>query len=819
MRVIPRSQRPHAQGTDGQASHGTPTAHLAGSAIRSIRPVVTTVGAAGTVALAVLGYGGQAWLGLVMVLTYVVAVRWRTAAMALAIPVLTLIPTVGHVALTVPVLAGLAAASLTDLVVRRKAPPRGFTYAGLATVVWFAVVLFFTSANAEATGSQAATTVIVCLEVLLAVVTARGVSGLALVRSSVVTASLVGLIVALTPGEKVYAWRHGGVGLNPNYAGLILAVGIVLAVGLALQHERRIAYACAPGLIAGTVMSQSRGAMVALAVGLALVVLSHVGPPRTARSRIIAGAVAIIVGGSFTLFTILRAGTWAQQSDDQRWGGLGLALKLTFSHPLVGIGWLNFPQFARSDLAVDRLMNTHNDYLRLAAEGGLIAIALWLLFVGSGLRRPTTPLQKTLLGAVVAWATGLLFVNGLATPAVSLAPLLLLGSLAGSRSQLPGAVASLISRTPSTLPRRVVLCVGQLGLGGTERQVVLLAKGLVRKGIDVHVITLRGGARLQDVLDAGARSTVLNDFPEGYRPRGVPMLVSSWRLFRILRREHPDVVHGFLLHTYLLGSIVAKLAEVPVIVTGRRSLGELTGRARVLHLATRLSNSITDAVVANARAVAEASIRAENVPSGKVVTIHNAVPALAPRDATTSPRDAELMVVNVANLKLIKGQAHIIEAAAMLAGDGVRARVRMVGEGPERPVLAQLAETLGVDLELVGHSNDVSRILRSADVYVHASTKEGMSNSIMEAMAVGLPIVATDVGGASELLGDCGTLVRPSDSAALAEALGTIARHRVEADAMGAAARRRVQEGFSETALVTRHLNVYGGLLEEKCAE
>lgn len=797
----------------------TPPARFIRLVLRSLPSLGIAIGASGTVVLFATGHNRQAWLGLVMLLTYAFATRWRTAGLVLAIPVITLVPFVGSVALAVPVLAGLAAESITSVAVYRRLPPRGITATGLAVTIWLAIVLISTNASFIVSGSRGATTVIVCLEVILAVLSARGVSASALVRSTIVTASIAGWVVTFTPGQQVFAGRHGGLGLNPNYIGLTLAVGMVAAGGLVMQHHYQLAVASAPGLLAGMAMSQSRAAVVSLAVGLSMILIARVGLPRTVRARLIAGAMVVAAVGGFALFSALRDGTWAQQSDDQRWGVAGLALRLTFSHPLVGIGWLNFPQFAASDPATHMIMNTHNEYLRLSAEGGVVAIVLWLLFLVSAFRRPTTPIRMVLVGSVVAWAADLLFVNGLAVPAVSLAPMLLLGALASTSPGPPITAASMVTRSPSAVPRRVMLCVGQLGLGGTERQVVLLAKGLVERHIDVHVVTLRGGPRQSDLLAVGARSTVLNDFPEGYKVRGIPMLVSSWRLLRILRKERPDVVHGYLLHMYILSSIVAKLAGVPVIATGRRSLGEYTSRVRPLKLVGRLSNGVTDAVVANAQSVAEDAIRAEGLLRDKVVTIHNAVPALDHRGGATTPHAEELVVVNVANLNSIKGQADIIEAAALLKLHDVRVHVQIIGEGPERPTLAALAQKLSVDLELVGHSTDVPRNLRRADVYVHASTEEGMSNSIMEAMAVGLPIVATDVGGASELLGNCGILVAPSDPQAIAQALQTIAEDRDHAAEMGAAARARALDDFSEDALVTRHLHLYGALMEQRCAE
>jgi len=798
---------------------GTPLLPFANGWVRYAHRIVAIIGLCGTALLVAAGYERQAGMALVMLGIYAMGSLWRTAATILSIVLLVFAPTIAGIALTVPVLSGLVAASATEFVVHRRVPPRGFAIAGFALAGWLFVVLLFSQAPEQGLDSRFSNTTVVALGVVLAILATRGLHALSLVRATLIITSVVGWIVTFTPAEEAYAGRHGGLGLNPNYVGLMISVGIVLAVGLALRHERKIAYLCAPGLLLGMAFSQSRGAVLAVAVGLVILLLTQSGLLQRSRARLITVASLVAAAGTFALFSVLRAGTWAEQSNEQRWGAISLAIELSFSHPLVGVGWQGFPQYSASDPTLQRLMNTHNDYLRVSAEGGLIAIVLFLIFLALAFRRPTTLIRRMLLGVCATWMTGLLFMNALGTPAVSLVPLLLLGILAGSQSSQPPAVANLLGKKPRVTPRRVVLCVGQLGRGGTERQVVLLAQGLVAQKIDVHVITLRSGALLNDVVNAGARSTVLNLYPEGFRFRGLPMLVSTWRLFRILRRERPDVVHGFLLHSYLLSSIVARLAGVPVNITGRRSLGELTGRGILFSTAVRVSNWGVDAVVANARAVADDTFRAERSARDKIVIIFNAVPALPARDQTPSSEERALILVNVANLKPVKGQTDLIRAAAILAEEGIRVEVHIVGAGPEALALTELGQKLSVDLSLVGASNDVPKILRNSDIYVHSSTAEGMSNAIMEAMAVALPVVATDVGGASELLDGCGVLVPPADPQAMAVALGRLARNPQGASDMGEAARVRALAEFSEAALVKKHLNLYGGLLEQKCAE
>ena len=374
---------------------------------------------------------------------------------------------------------------------------------------------------------------------------------------------------------------------------------------------------------------------------------------------------------------------------------------------------------------------------------------------------------------------------------------------------------------PIAVPVRVFLLIGQLGLGGTEKQVALLADGLRRRDIDVEVLVLFEGGAWEGPLRAMGVPVV----HLGFRRRAagwwmLPANVAAFcRLVRYLCRTRPDVLHAFLYHSYVTAAPAARLAGVPVLVAGRRSLGDFKQQRRTLLVAERAANSMTDLLVANAHSVADDTRRNEAVPHGKVSVVYNGLPDSAFTPAVPAEIDTDLPVVLcVANLKPYKGHQYLLDAVARL-WPAMPSTLVLVGEGPERPALKRQAERLGIDVRFLGARTDVDRLLARAEVVVLPSLHEGMSNAVMEAMAAGRAVVASDVGGTGELLRGRGVLVPPADSAALAGALERVLTDHALAKRLGESARAWSRANLSVDSMVDRHVRIYGELLERRCAE
>ena len=371
--------------------------------------------------------------------------------------------------------------------------------------------------------------------------------------------------------------------------------------------------------------------------------------------------------------------------------------------------------------------------------------------------------------------------------------------------------------TPPGTLGSVVLAIGQLNRGGTERQLVALAGGLRSRGVEVAVASLFTGGPYESDLAEMQIPVFLAGFPS-WRSEGVAGLLRAVPAFaryvRWLRERRPDVVHAFLYHAYVITPFACRLAGIRTVVAGRRSLGNFKEGHRGLLRLERAATAATTHVVANSAAVATDALRQEHLPSRKLSVIRNGIPKVffEAAEPAALPRDRPV-VLCLASFRPCKGHRVLLDAAALLARDGLPVTLVLVGEGGDRASIEERAAELALKALFLGERDDVSELLAVADVAVLPSFEEGLSNAVLEAMAAGCPVVATDVGGNAEALGETGLLVPPRDASALAAGIAAVLRDRERAADLAAAARERAQREFSVDTMVERHIGLYESLI------
>jgi len=356
----------------------------------------------------------------------------------------------------------------------------------------------------------------------------------------------------------------------------------------------------------------------------------------------------------------------------------------------------------------------------------------------------------------------------------------------------------------------VMLVIGQLGRGGAEKQLVLLANSLAASGIETTLVSFHGGERRSQV-NTSVNLIVLQEHP----PERIPWLLTvASKLWFTIWRYQPQVLIAFLLHAYLASLPMAAISTNATRVSARRSLGIFKDVKWVL-LIERMVNSLTNLVIANSNAVADYAIKQEGLEQSRIKVVYNVLPEIwySNKDEIASNKAAGrdgFTVLNVANLIAYKGQETLVKAVAQVRDKHPKTRLRIVGDGPERQSVTQLANQLGVPLEILGFCEVEPETYQQGDVFVLSSTEEGMSNALMEAMAAGLPIVATDVGGNRETLGDGGLIVPANDSEKLAVAIESLIADEELAKTMGIKAQARAKTLFTSDGLGANYL----GLIE-----
>jgi len=364
---------------------------------------------------------------------------------------------------------------------------------------------------------------------------------------------------------------------------------------------------------------------------------------------------------------------------------------------------------------------------------------------------------------------------------------------------LENGLVNLINRIPPSRYRHAIICM----TGHTD-----FAKRIHNPNVELHALGKREG---QDWAV--------------YR-----------RLWRLLRSLKPDIVHTRNLAT-LEGQAVAALVGVPVRIHGEhgRDIIDISGANKKHLMLRRLLRHFVTRYIALSNDLEGWLQEQVHVPAAKIVQIYNGVdterfhPAAAGRGALPPAGFAsgdELVIGTVGQMRGEKDQLTLarafIELLNLDAKIADKLRLVMIGDGPLRAEAMQLLRKAGVDhlAWLPGVRDDVDEIMRGFDIFVLPSLIEGVSNTILEAMATGLPVVATDVGGNTELVveGETGALVPSSNPAAMADALSTYIQDQALMRRHGRAGRKRVEQEFSMDNMVTHYLAVYDSHLQKQTA-
>jgi glycosyltransferase involved in cell wall biosynthesis len=360
-------------------------------------------------------------------------------------------------------------------------------------------------------------------------------------------------------------------------------------------------------------------------------------------------------------------------------------------------------------------------------------------------------------------------------------------------------------------PIRVLFVIDELDVGGTEQQILELVTRLDRRVFLPMVCCFRPGRIAREIEAAGVAVFTLRK-----RAKVDPGLVA--RLVRLIRRERIDLVQTYLFTANTWGRLAAILAGARVIVSSERNVDMWEERYKQ-RLGTWLDRW-TSRTIANSQAVAEYLVK-KGLPREKIRVIYNGVDG-ARFDAPVSPDATKaalgipsdhVVVGLLARLEPQKDPRAFLEAAAIIAPAAPAVSFLVIGGGSLLAELKRAADALGIGPRVVftGPTREVPALLAACDVSVMSSVKEGMSNTVMESMAAGKPMVATRVGGNAELIeeGETGLLVPPRDPAALARAIQRIVEDPALARAMGRQARERIAERCSVAVMVASTARLY----------
>lgn len=376
----------------------------------------------------------------------------------------------------------------------------------------------------------------------------------------------------------------------------------------------------------------------------------------------------------------------------------------------------------------------------------------------------------------------------------------------------------------------VVHIISGLGQGGAETVLHRLVTAPDRQ--TVHTVISLGA---DGVFGPRLRAAGITVHALGMKSSVPAALKGWWRLYRLLRQLRPDIVQTWMYHADLIGGVTARLAGIRALAWGIRNSGaDLEHGSRsartVARLCAGLSRWVPGVIIACADDAARRH-REWGYDGDRMLVIPNGYnmaawqPDAQARAALRAEWGVEAdtpLMGSVARWNPLKDHANLLEAFAISLKSRPGLRCVLVGEGMEtgNAELAALLQRHGVGSQvlLLGRRDDIPRVLAALDFYVLSSRAEGFPNVVAESMATGLPCIATDVGDAAHIVGDCGWVVPPRNPAALADAIDTAtalllsSEGRVEYRARAACGRERVGQRYGLNVMCRRYEAVWSRL-------
>ena len=366
--------------------------------------------------------------------------------------------------------------------------------------------------------------------------------------------------------------------------------------------------------------------------------------------------------------------------------------------------------------------------------------------------------------------------------------------------------------SPQTV--KIMMICPQLTTGGAERQLLAFCGHLDRTRFSISVVYYQQAGPIVDKLHELQIPVIHLD----RRRLGSVRLL--WALRRAIRRYKPDVLDCRLPSAYRFGRLAALGCRVPAIVAEERTVRKGAWARRVFD---RLLNPFTDCWIGNSQAVADHIERDLHFPTDRIHVIRNGIDTKSFAAAKPHPLLAALrakgkrIVLNLGRLHEAKNQRLFLRVCASLKTDYPDLAFAICGDGELKADLTDEARRLGFGDQclFMGYQTDVPSVLAGSDLLIQTSHYEGMPNVVAEAMCAGVPVVATDAGGTSEVVTDGldGFVVTNGDMQAIIARSRQILEDPVLAAELAGAARKKIQTRFSAEAMAAAYERVFSSLL------
>ena len=354
---------------------------------------------------------------------------------------------------------------------------------------------------------------------------------------------------------------------------------------------------------------------------------------------------------------------------------------------------------------------------------------------------------------------------------------------------------------------KILHVIPSLGVGGTEKMLLELCRGLDRSRFTPSVVSLKtGGATANNLMRENVRVHPLNS-PDNFWQGALDGPRLWVELRKKIRETSPDILHTWLTRANVIGRLASIGTRLPVISSLR-----VMEKEKIYHiLAEKLTHRLSDRVTVNCTPLKDFAVRWIGIPESKVDVIFNGVPPPPARAAEAGARDRPLVIGAMGRLHKQKGFDLLIQAVPKILSRHPAARFLIAGEGPEKKRLQSLIKRLKLNsVELPGLAGSAD-FISALDIFVLSSRWEGMPNVVLEAMAQGVPVAAARVGGVTDLIEDGkeGLLFASGDVDAMADACARLAESPESRNELSRAAETKVKEKFSMAAMIESYSKLY----------
>ncbi|MCD6460213.1 glycosyltransferase [bacterium] len=343
-------------------------------------------------------------------------------------------------------------------------------------------------------------------------------------------------------------------------------------------------------------------------------------------------------------------------------------------------------------------------------------------------------------------------------------------------------------------------------VGGTEKMIVEIASSLPKDIFRSTVAALKPGGYLEQLCFKNNIEFV------SLNMKSKLDFTVVFRLFNLIRKNNVDILHTYLFHANILGRAVGRIAKVPLIFSGQRNVD--LWRNFFHNAADRLTVKFCEKIISNSSAGKEFLVKNVGIEQDKILVVPNGINVENYNQVKHKAKKTINFSV-VASLTRKKGHSYLFKSFQKMYANNKNVKLMIIGTGPLKNELEQLSVDLGINENTVflGFLDNPAKYLEQSDIFVLPSLWEGMPVALMEAMACGLPCIASDVGGVGELIDNniSGILVKPKDIDALYESMLRLISSPDERAKLGEGARKKISNCYSKKNMINQLEQIYLG--------